>query len=111
VREHRFPQDEGGHLPVGLIVQEAVEAVLRGLFAASIRHLVDVQRQACDGLGDHTHTGIHSGYLNGRLHTDRLASATRSKEKGRGGTDCIGGLVPGATKPGEGILHEFTPII
>ena len=93
MREHRFPQDEGGHLPVGLVVQEAVEAVLRGLFAASIRHLVDVQGQTRDGLRNHTHTRIYSRYLNSRLHTDRLAGPAWSKEKGRYGTDRVGRLI------------------
>ncbi|MPN05453.1 hypothetical protein SDC9_152703 [bioreactor metagenome] len=93
VGQHRFPQDEGGHLTVRLIVQDPVEGVICRLGAASVRSFVYVKRQAGDGFRDHTYTGIYSGNLDGRLDADRFAGAAWTKEDGRGGADRVGGFI------------------
>ena len=72
MRQHGLTPDEGGHLLVGLVMQQTVQRVLCGLSAAIIGNLVRMHRQTGDSFGDNADTGVHSRDLYGRGRRDRL---------------------------------------
>lgn len=69
---HGLTPDEGGHLLVGLVMQQTVQRVLCGLSAAIIGNLVRMHWQTGDSFGDNADTGVHSRDLYGRGRRDRL---------------------------------------
>src|SRR5699024_8113335 len=103
VGHERFPEHEGTHLRVWLVMQKQVQRMVDGfLFTAVLLVSVEVQRQACHCLCQNTDTGIHCRHLHGRPFIDTLASRTSSKEKAVC-TACsaVLGLIPGTEKPGK----------
>lgn len=65
------------------------------LFTPNIRFLVEVQGQTGDRFRNHTHTGIHSRYLNCSSCGYRFSGNTASKEKCRSSAHGILRLVTG----------------
>ena len=93
VRQHGLAPDEGGHLLVGLVMQQTVRRVLCGLSAAIIGNLVHMHRQTGDGTGNHADAGIHSRGLHSRGWRDRLTGGAGAEVERRRGADCITGLI------------------
>ncbi len=94
VRQHGLAPDEGGHLLVGLVMQQTVRRVLCGLSAAIIGNLVHMHRQTGDGTGNHADAGIHSRGLHSRGWRDRLTRGVGAEVERWRGANCITGLIP-----------------
>ena len=109
--EHDLPQDEAGHLGVRLVVQDAVQRMLRRLDAALALILIYVQGQAGDGLGDDAHTGIDRAHLDGGGRRDGFAGRAGAEIEGGSGADAVrrffvpSGLVPRPEQRCEWIFH------
>ena len=78
-----LPEHKGTHLRVRLVVEQAVEwMVKRHCLAAAVRVFIEVQRQSCHSLGQYADTGIHGGHLHGGAFCHRFAGGRAAKEKG-----------------------------
>lgn len=77
-----FPEYEGTHLRVRLIVEQVVERMVeRHCLAAAVRVFVEVQRQSRDSLRQDTDAGIHGSHLHGRPFCHCFAGGCSAKEK------------------------------
>ena len=89
VRHERFPEYEGTHLWVRLIVEQAVERMVEcHCLAAAVRVFIEVQRQTCDSLRQDADAGIHGGHLHGGAFRYRFAGGSTTHEKGIIATRC-----------------------
>lgn len=70
------------------------------LFAAVSPVSVDMQRQAGDGLGQDTHTGIDCCGLHRSSLVDRLSAGCASEQERPSAADSVLGLVAGVKKAG-----------
>ena len=78
-----FPEHERTHLRVRLVVEQAVERMVkRHCLAAAVRVFVEVQRQFCHSLEQYADTGIHGGHLHGRPLGHCFAGCRAAHEKG-----------------------------
>jgi len=82
VGHQRFAEYEAGHLRVGLAVQQGVQRVILGLvFTRVIVVTVQMERQACDCLGQDAHAGIDCRHLHRRSFVHRLATGRTTEEE------------------------------
>lgn len=97
VRHKRFPEHEGTHLRVRLIVEQAVERMVeRHCLAAAVRVFVEVQRQSCHSLGEDADAGVNRSHLHGTAFCYRFSGGAATHVKGVTRADCaVGGLVSG----------------
>ena len=116
VGEHDLPQDEAGHLGIGLVVQNAVQRMLRRLDAAFALILIYVQGQAGDGFRNDAHAGVDRAHLNGGGCRDRFSGRAGAEIEGGGGADAVrrffvpSGLIPCTEQRCEWIFHDvFAP--
>ena len=83
MRHERFPEYEGAHFRVRLIVEQAVERMLeRHCLAAAVRVFIKVQRQSCDSFRQDTDAGIHGSHLHGGAFCHRFTGGRAAEEKG-----------------------------
>ena len=83
VRHERFPEHEGTHLRVRLIVEQVIERMVQShCLSAAVRVFVEVQRQSRDSLRQDTDAGIHGGHLHGRAFRHCFAGGRTAHEKG-----------------------------
>ena len=101
MRHERFPEHEGTHLRVWLVMQEQIQRMVNGfLLAAVLLVTVEVQRQTCHRFRQDADTGIHRRHLHGRPLINPLARSASSKEKAVGAAHgAVLGLIPGTEKP------------
>lgn len=82
VRHERFPEHEGTHIRVRLIVKQAVERMVkRHCLAAVVFVFIKVQRQTRDSLRQDADTGIHGGHLHCRALRHRFAGSRAAEEE------------------------------
>ena len=105
MRQHDFPENEGGHFRIRFIVEQVVQRVVSGFQVAVVRRLIYTQRQTGHRFRDYPDTGVHRGKLNGCLRGDGFACAAGAEVEHRGGTDAVTGLVPRTEETGKWILH------
>lgn len=77
----RFPEDEGRHLRVGLVVQQKIQRMIPGFLGVVIRLFIDMKRQRGNGFRENSHTRINSRHLHGGALVDSLSGGGRPKEK------------------------------
>ena len=101
MRHEGFPEYEGTHLRVRLVVEQVVEwMVVRHCLAATIRVFIEVQRQSCHCLRQYADAGIHGGHLHGGAFCHRFAGGRSTEEKGVVAARCaVLRLVPGFEQP------------
>jgi len=101
VRHERFPEYEGTHFRVRLIVEQAVERMVeRHCLAAAVCVFIEVQRQSCDSFRQDTDAGIHGSHLHGGAFCHRFAGGRSTEEKGVVAARCaVLRLVPGFEQP------------
>ena len=101
MRHERFPEHEGTHLRVWLVMQEQIQRMVNGfLLAAVLLVTVEVQRQTCHRFRQDADAGIHRCHLHGGAFVDTLARRAIAKEKAVGtASSAVLGLVPGTEKP------------
>lgn len=81
VRHKRFPEHEGTHLRVWLIVEQQVQRMVKSFFlAAVVRLSVKVQRQSRNGFRQNADAGIDRRHLHGGAFRYRFAGG-RAAEK------------------------------
>lgn len=80
VRHERFPENEGCHFGIRLVMQQKIKRVLRHSLFSVIGVLVNVQRQLCNCLRQHSHTGINCDDLHRRAVVDTLACVCPPEE-------------------------------
>ena len=68
--------------------------MFRRLSASLSVRLMNVQRQAGDGLGDDAHTGVNRRHLDRCFRRDRFARRGRTEVEGRRRADGIFRLIP-----------------
>ena len=80
--DHHFPEDKAGHLRVRLIVEQEIKGMI---FCpdpvAVLAFLIEMERQAGNGLCKDSHTGIHSGHLHCGAFIDCLPGSALSEEE------------------------------
>ena len=82
MRHEGFPEYEGTHLRVRLVVEQVVEwMVVRHCLAATIRVFIEVQRQSCHCLRQYADAGIHGGHLHGRAFCYRFTGGRAAEEE------------------------------
>nr|DAT78382.1 MAG TPA: hypothetical protein [Caudoviricetes sp.] len=110
MRQHDFPENEGGHFRIRFIVEQVVQRVVSGFQVAVVRRLIYTQRQTGHRFRDYPDTGVHRGKLNGCLRGDGFACAAGAEVEHRSGTDAVAGLVPRTEQCREGVSHKrFLP--
>ena len=97
MRHERFPEHEGTHFRVRLIVEQAVERmIVRHCLAAAVRVFIEVQRQSRHRFRKDTDAGIHGGHLHGGAFRHRFAGGRAAEEKSVVAACCaVHGLVSG----------------
>ena len=95
MRKHRLPQDERGHLRVGLVVQETVGRMGERLLTAPVRVLADMQRQAGHRFRNHPDTGVHRRGLQRGMLIDHFAGGRAAKQEGKRAAQTVLGLIAG----------------
>ena len=101
MRHERFPEHEGTHLRVRLIMEQAVERMVeRHCLAAAVGVFIEVQRQSRDSLRQDADAGIHGGHLHGRPFCHCFAGGRAAHEKGViAARRSVLGLVSGFEQP------------
>ena len=78
----RFPEYEGTHLRVRLIVEKIIERMVQRLFLAAILLVaVEVQRQTRHRFRQDADAGVHGGHLHGGTLVDVLAGGGAAEEE------------------------------
>ena len=103
VCHERFPEHEGTHLRVWLIMQKQIQRMVAGFLLTSVLLVaVEVQGKPSHRLCQDADTGVHGGHLHGRPLVHPLARSTSSKEKAVGAAcSTVLRLIPGTEKPGK----------
>ena len=97
VRHECFPEDEGTHLWIRLIMKNQVKRMVDSFFLAAVAVVsVNMKREPCDSFGQNTDAGVNRSHLHGTAFRYRLAGGAATHVKGVAGADCaVGGLVSG----------------
>ena len=96
-----FPEHEGTHLRVRLVMEQEIQRVADGFLLAAIPGVaVEVQRQARHGLRQDADAGIHRRHLHGAPLGDGLAGGSAAEIEGV--------AAPGGTVLGRGAGTEQT---
>ena len=106
-----FPEHEGTHFRVWLVMEQQIQWVVDGfLFAAVLGVAVEVQRQASHGLRQDADAGIHRCHLHGAPLGDSFAGGGAAKEKCVGAPGCaVLGSVPRTEQTAEKAHRNHTP--
>ena len=97
VRHEGFPEDEGAHLRVRLIVEQTIQRMVEGLLLAAIAGVSKyIQRKTGYCFGKNTDAGIDRRHLHGGALIHLFAGSRASHEKAvAAASGSVLGLVPG----------------
>ena len=97
VCHERFPEDEGTHLRIRLIMQNQVQRMVNSFFLAAVAVVsVNMKREPCDSFCQNTDAGVNRSHLHGTAFCYCFARGAAAHVKGVTGADCaVGGLVSG----------------
>ena len=99
----RFPEYEGTHLRVRLIVEQVVQRMIQRLLLPAILFVtVEVQRKPRHRFRQDADAGVHGGHLHGGTLIDVLAGGGAAEEEAVPATGCpVLGLVAGFEQAGK----------
>ena len=106
-----FPEHEGTHFRVWLVMEQQIQRVVDSLFLTAVLGVtVEVKGQASHGLCQDADAGIHRRHLHGAPLGDGLAGGGAAEEKGVGAPGgAVLGSVPRPEQTAEKAHRNHSP--